>query len=125
MITRTVDYPVTFTDFKFWLDSKNTDDIVGDALTCGHCPIARLLLDKGHSEVEVYAMVSYISSVNYDENPGWVYNFVKEIDKNRQVGEQITVKDCLKIVNNLYICTVCNQYNPEGTNCGKKDNCPW
>jgi hypothetical protein len=118
-------YPVTFFDFKEWLDSKSANDVVGEALTCDQCPLARLLTDKGHQEVEVYPLRSYVDSIKYDKNPGWVYDFVKKVDTDKQVGEQITAGECLKILNNLYICTVCNKYNPEGTNCGKKDNCPW
>jgi len=115
-------------EFCTWLKSKDENEVVGEALVCGYCPLANYLLDKGNSEVEVYSNRTYaypVAAGSWIDNPDWVKKFVSKIDNNRQVGDTITVKDALEVVNNLYICTVCNQYNPEGTNCGKKDNCPW
>ena len=86
-------YPVTFFDFKTWLDSKSLNEVVGEALICGHCPLARLLTDKGYQGVEIYPVRSYIDSTKYTKNPSWVYDFVKQVDKDKQVGEQITAKD--------------------------------
>lgn len=125
MNTKTVEYPVTFFDFKSWLDSRDTNDVVGEAVICGHCPVASFLREKGYQEVSIYSTKSYINSTKYENNPSWVTAFVEEIDRDKPVGRPITVKECLKVVNNFSYCTVCNQYNPEGTNCGKKDNCPW
>ncbi len=51
-----------------------------------------------------------------------VKEFVEEVDKS--ISRKVTVEQDLQIVNNLYICTFCNKYNPEGTSC-EKENCPW
>jgi hypothetical protein len=125
MTTKTVEYPVTFFDFKSWLESQNKHKIVGEAAVCSHCPVATFLKEEGYNQdIVIYSDRTYISNKKF-ENPEWVKEFVSKVDIGRLVGTLISAEDALEIVSNLYICTVCNKYNPEGTNCGKKDNCPW
>lgn len=56
------------------------------------------------------------------ELPRRVREFVEEVDTS--ISRKVTVEQDLQIVNNLYICTVCNKYNPEGASC-ERENCPW
>lgn len=122
-------FPVTLAEFKSWLSTKRKKDVVGKTREASTCPIAVVLKEKESSTektINVYPGTTYIQGTAY-ENPEWVKNFIKGVDAGDEYSKKrnITTKEALQIVNNLYICTVCNQYNPEGTNCGKRDNCPW
>ena len=124
-----MNYPLTLVEFKSWLSTKRKKDVVGRTREASSCPIAVVLKEKEsdtEKSINVYPNTTYIHDTAY-ENPGWVKSFISEVDKRDEYAKKrsITTKEALQIVNNLYICTVCNQYNPEGTNCGKKDNCPW
>lgn len=124
------EYPLTLVNFKSWLESKTLDEEVGQTGEPTCCPIANFLKEEDVSQ-DVYVdwTTTMISNEEIEyPNPLWVRKFIDEVDMlDDEDREQdiVTAKDALEIVNNLYICTVCNQYNPEGTNCGKKDNCPW
>lgn len=124
-------YPLTLVEFKSWLESKNENHTVG-LKNCSHgCPVFRCLKNKGEKVVGVGLLDTefLLSNETYGalENPKWVQRFILGVDVEdlSECQAYVTAKDALEIVNNLYICTVCNQYNPEGTNCGKRDNCPW
>jgi len=125
-----MNYPLTLVRFKSWLESKSVEEVVGIREKSHFCPIAKALKECVYSEegndVEVefnYTSIDPEVDVICFRNPAWVTDFVERVDVLET--SEVTAKDALQIVNNLYICTVCNQYNPEGTNCGKKDNCPW
>lgn len=126
------EYPLTLVGFKSWLESKEENEVVGSRRKRGCCPVANVLRDtqlkakqlnpERLSSVVVEGKYTIIRGTEYT-NPFWVETFVTEVDMSEKPS--VSAKEALQIVNNLYICTVCNQYNPEGTNCGKKDNCPW
>jgi len=118
-------YPLTFVEFKTWLESKKEDAIVGRIKDGNRCPIARAL--KENNRLRLVFVDDIDTQISYERiiNPLWVHYFTRGVDSNWQTEKVVTAKKALEVLNNLYICTVCNQYNPEGTNCGKKDNCPW
>lgn len=124
-------YPLNLVEFELWLKSKDEKDFVGSKGCSRGCPIFKCLQDK---KEQVYAVGEQnteflLPNGNYGtlDNPKWVWSFVRKIDSTatNALNGDVTAKEALQIVNNLHICTVCNTYNPEGTNCGKKDNCPW
>lgn len=126
-------YPLSLVEFKSWLESKDKTDKVGWQGWCHGCPIFKCLKDK-NSNMDVYktSVNGTTTFINNEllENPGWVREFIIKIDSLPIVVEPdemnipITAHQALEVMNNLYICTVCNKYNPEGKNCGK-DNCDW
>lgn len=132
-------YPLTLVEFKSWLESKNEKEVIGIAREGLTCPIATALRDYKFKEnqnvddIEVGqdTTVVYYSYYNGGlkqdtlANPAWVCNFIDVIDEVDEDETEVTAKDALEIVNNFSWCTVCEQDRPEGTNCGKKDNCPW
>lgn len=115
-------YPLTPVELESWLKSKTKDEVVGNTIDGCSCPIFNALKAKG---TKVLSVSTFATDLDTDivTNPKWVYTFIKQIDRLPQ--SQITSSQALDILNNFYICTVCNLYNPKGTNCGKKDNCPW
>jgi hypothetical protein len=117
-------YPLTLVDFELWLKSKNGSDVVGETVASCNCPVFNALRAKG---ISVLAVSTFTTDLDPKDdlvtNPSWVSNFIQKIDSLPQ--REVTSSQALHVLNNLYICTVCNKYNPEGTNCGKKDNCPW
>jgi hypothetical protein len=118
-------FPLRISKFKAILETRNSEEVIGYACRSTICPIARILKKEcGGWDTYVHKEVTSFGGHKY-ENPEWVREFVHQIDGCKQTNDPITVEEALEIVNNFYICTVCNQYNPEGTNCGKKDNCPW
>jgi hypothetical protein len=122
-------FPLTVDEFKSWLSTKRKRDVVGRTREASSCPIARVLKEKESNtekSINVYPGTTYIQGTAY-ENPDWVKSFIEKVDTGDEYSKKrnITTKEALQIVNNFSYCTVCNQYNPEGTNCGKKDNCPW
>lgn len=120
-------FPLRISEFKAILESRNKEDVIGYACRSTSCPIAKILKKEcGGWDTYVHDDVTSFGGHKY-ENPEWVKSFIKEVDVGDEYSKKrkIITKEALQIVNNLYICTVCNQYNPEGTNCGKRDNCPW
>lgn len=117
------EYPLTLVEFKSWLESKKQYDIVGYAAYNNCCPVANAL-KRGCETIntKVQRENSYIGEETF-VNPSWVKNFVKIVDTCGLLD--ITAEKGLQIINNFSYCTVCEQDRPEGTNCGKKDNCPW
>lgn len=115
-------YPLTLVEFKSWLDSKEEDEIVGITQFCSLCPIAiAIKATTNQTETRVRTDDTILGSLTV-KNPKWVKDFIYQVDETLEGN--VTVKRALEIVNNLYICTTCNKYNPEGKNCGKK-NCDW
>ena len=115
----TTQYPLTLDEFKFWLETKSEDRIVGATQFCTICPIATALKEQIKlTEVLVYQRVSRINHITY-KNPYWVEQFITEIDKSSE-GD-ITTKKALEVLNNFLICTKCNKRNEKGTNCGRED----
>lgn len=91
-------------EFCTWLKSKDENDVAGEALVCGYCPLANYLLNKGNSEVEIYSNRTYaypMAVAGWIDNPEWVKKFVFKIDNNRQVGDTITVKEALEVINSI------------------------
>lgn len=119
------EYPLTLVEFKSWLENKDKNVVVGRLKDGNHCPIALAL--KENTELRLVFVSDIDTQIGHERvmNPLWVHYFTRKVDSNWQTKKVITANQALEIVNNLYICTVCNKYNPEGTNCGKKDNCPW
>ena len=127
-------YPLSLVEFKSWLESKDESCNVGLQGASWGCPIFKCLQDKNNSIREgnavVYRLTTNIKN-ELIENPSWVKDFISKIDSLPLVEEPgeaifipVTAQQALEVVNNLYICTVCNKYNPEGKNCGK-DKCDW
>lgn len=117
------EYPLTLDEFKQVLEIKLKSEVVGEVGRSNSCPIANVLKEKG-VDACVGNRITITDDKSFD-NPEWVTKFTIEIDGCKVDYTPITVEECTKVIDNLYICTVCNTYNPEGTNCGKKDNCPW
>lgn len=115
-------YPLTLIDFKSWLESKSEDEVVGVTEFCSLCPIATALkASMNQTDIRVRTDDTVLDSSTV-KNPKWVKDFIYQVDDT--LKGDVTVSRALEIVNNLYICTTCNKYNPEGKNCGK-DNCDW
>lgn len=118
------EYPLSLVEFKSWLQSKNEGEIVGETVASCNCPIFNALKAKGISVLAVSTFTTDLDpKKDLYSNPRWVHSFIQKVDSLPL--SKVTASEALKVINNLYICTVCNQFNPEGTNCGKKDNCPW
>mgnify|MGYP000438065330 CR=1 FL=1 len=115
-------YPLTLVEFKSWLESKDENEVAGKVKNGNHCPIANILKEDNKS-VFVGDNFTGIDDIEI-LNPLWVHYFLTSVDSLWETTKDITAQQALEIVNNLYICTICNRYNPEGKNCGK-DNCDW
>ena len=123
-------YPLSLVEFKSWLEAKNENEVVGWQGGCRCCPIFKCLKYRNNDVISVNGTTTYVNG-SLLKNPKWVNSFISEVDncsviplKQGEMNASITAQQALKVLNNLYICTVCNQYNPEGKNCGK-DNCDW
>ena len=115
-------YPLTFVEFKSWLESKEENEVVGRLKDGNHCPIARVLKENNR----LVFVDDIDTQIGHERvmNPLWVHYFTRKVDSNWQTEKVVTAKRALEVLNNLHICTNCNKYNPEGKNCGK-DNCDW
>ena len=119
------DYPLSLVEFKSWLESKDENEIVGESHRTDCCPIANFLrLKTNAKKIQVRSYVTRADEYVTAFNPDWVTDFVIEVDSLEENQKSVIAKEALQILSNLYICTNCNKYNPEGKNCGK-DNCDW
>lgn len=120
--TITSKYPLTLPEFKQWLESKDSDDVVGRKETCDRCPIAKALLEIKEKEASVFNYKTYFWDKT-SNNPEWVVSFIHQLD-NSGDDPQVTASKALEIIETFCFCTVCNSSNKEGSNCGR-DDCPW
>jgi len=128
-----MNYPLTLDEFKSWLKSKSEDEIVGWQYWSKGCPIFNSIKDKRGDIYSVNFESTHFLDTRIETvtNPEWVKKFINKVDdrqiiplKQGETNASITATQALEVLNNLYICTKCNKYNPEGTKCSRED-CDW
>src|SRR4051812_7006010 len=75
---------LTKENFKKWLESKETDEVIGQAAMCKTCPIAQFLVESGFPSA--YVGMSTLSTEGefvVDGNhplPTWAERFIELVD---------------------------------------------
>jgi len=127
-------YPLTLDEFKSWLESKSEDEIVGEQRRLVGCPIFNCIKGKRDDIFSLdFGITHFLNTKIFKaiDNPDWVERFINKVDdrqiiplKQGEMNASITATQALEVINNLYICTKCNKYNPEGIKCSRED-CDW
>lgn len=99
------EYPITFSEFKNWLETKSPTEIVGRRLCPDDCPLQRCASELLDKRVIVGRGVMFVDDELFNP-PGWATAFVLGVDQPGSYGSNVTARTALRLLGRVEASTL-------------------
>lgn len=104
------EYQIDINEFKTWLETKNSDDVVGTIKLCRSCPVATYL-EETQKITNVYIfpwgieivepVIRLKRKVTRFNHAPWVARFIEKIDSLDAAFTPVVAKQALEVLDEL------------------------